>query len=127
MHLELDHLVIRVDDVSESVAFYTSILGLVHEGKDGPFEVLRVTPRLTLLLAPWGTQGNEHYAFALPRASFDAVFARIVEAGIEHGGTFDSIGRSSEPGLENGGRGMGRSIYFFDPSHHLLEIRHYDD
>jgi hypothetical protein len=30
------------------------------------------------------------------------------------------------PGEETGARGPGQAIYFFDPSQHLIEIRHYE-
>ncbi len=127
MRIQLDHLVVRVADVAESVGFYTSILGLAHEGQDGPFTVLRVTTDLTILLAPWKTEGNEHYAFALSRAEFDAMVARLVKHGVPYGDAFDTVGSMRGPGRENGARGTGRSIYFFDPSRHLLEIMYYED
>jgi hypothetical protein len=30
------------------------------------------------------------------------------------------------PGEEEGSRGPGQTVYMFDPSKHLIEIRHYD-
>ena len=92
----------------------------------GPFSVIRVTPDLTLQLAPWGTDGGVHLAFALPRAEFDAVFSRIKDAGIPYGDSFHAVGNMQGPGEEDGSRGMGRAVYFFDPNQHLIEIRHYD-
>jgi hypothetical protein len=29
------------------------------------------------------------------------------------------------PGDEDGARGPGKAVYLFDPSKHLIEIRHY--
>jgi catechol 2,3-dioxygenase-like lactoylglutathione lyase family enzyme len=126
MQIQLDHFIVHVNDLGESVAFYTSVLGLVDEGRDGPFAVLRVSPDLTIQLAPWGTKGNEHYAFALSATDFAAVFERIEQAGVPYGDAFDAVGNMAGPGLESGARGMGKSIYFFDPNRHLLEIRHYE-
>ncbi|MBW2245450.1 MAG: VOC family protein [Deltaproteobacteria bacterium] len=122
----LDHIILHVNDVEASLRFYTEILGLTNEGKSEPFSVLRVTSELTIQLAPWGTKGGEHLAFALPRAEFEEVFQRVREAGIEFGDSFHSVGNMKGPGQEEGARGIGASLYFFDPSRHLIEIRHYE-
>ena len=125
MAIQLDHLILRVNDVAESVAFYTGILGLTHEGERPPFTVLRVTPELTLQLAPWGTEGGEHLAFAMTRAEFDAAFARVREAGIAFGDSYHGVGNGTGPGDEVGSRGEGKALDLFDPSRHLIEIRYY--
>lgn len=122
----LDHYILHVNDVEESVRFYTDILGLGYEGRSGPFAVVRVTPDFTIQLAPWGTKGGEHLAFAMPREEFERVFDRIRGAGIEFGDSFHSVGNMKGPGEELGAHGSGASLYFFDPSKHLIEIRHYD-
>ena len=124
--MQLDHLILAVNDIDESVRFYTEILGLSDDGLDEPFRVIRVTPDLTLLLAPWGSGGGEHLAFALPKAEFDATFGRVKEAGIEYGDRFHSVGNMQGPGDESGSRGPGKAVYMFDPSKHLIEIRHYE-
>lgn len=121
----LDHVILQVNDAAASAAFYTSILGFVDEGLDGPFTVLRVNEGLTLQLAPWGTKGHQHYAFVVSREEFDAIFARIVAAGVPHGPTFHTVGEGTGPGEETGARGMGPTLYFNDPNEHLLEIRYY--
>jgi catechol 2,3-dioxygenase-like lactoylglutathione lyase family enzyme len=121
--IQLDHLILVVNDPAASVAFYTRVLGLVHEGQRGPFEVLRVTPDFVLQLAPWGTKGGEHLAFALDAASFEAVFARLRAEGIRYGDSFHDVGNQKGPGVEAGARGDEPSLYFNDPNQHLLEIR----
>lgn len=123
--MTLDHWILNVNDIDASVAFYTSILGFTNEGTDGPFTVLRVSESLTIQLAPWGTKGNEHYAFAVSKEEFDAIFARIRAAGIDHGPSFHAVGANTGPGEETGARGMAPSLYFNDPNKHLLEIRWY--
>jgi catechol 2,3-dioxygenase-like lactoylglutathione lyase family enzyme len=85
-----------------------------------------VTPELTIQLAPWGSEGGQHLAFALPGAEFDAAFERVKSAGIEYGDGFHSVGNMQGPGEESGARGPGKAVYFFDPSRHLIEIRSYD-
>jgi catechol 2,3-dioxygenase-like lactoylglutathione lyase family enzyme len=123
---ELDHLILPVKDVQASAKFYAEILGFALEGSDGPFTVVRVTPALTIQLAPWGTQGGDHLAFAMSNAEFEAVFDRVKAVGIEFGDAFDAVGSMKGPGREMGAKGMGKALYFFDPSRHLIEIRTYE-
>ena len=127
MPIQLDHLILTVNDRQQSIDFYTCILGLTYEGERPPFAMLRVTPDLLLQLAPWGTKGGEHLAFALPRPEFDAVFQRVRDAGIDYGDSFNTVGNRRGPGDEPGARGPGKAVYFFDPSQHLIEIRTYDE
>jgi len=77
----IDHLILNVNEVSSSVDFYINVLGFELEGEEGPFTVIRVNEDFTLQLAPWGTGGNEHLAFALSREAFDNAFARVKEKG----------------------------------------------
>ena len=126
MPLQLDHLILAVADREASIAFYTGVLGLAYEGERPPFTVIRVTPDLVLQLAAWGTKGGEHLAFAMTRAEFDRVFARVRADGIEYGDSFHSVGNMRGPGEEPGARGIGKALYFFDPSRHLIEIRCYE-
>ena len=121
----IDHLILNVNDIEASVNFYVNVLGFKLEGPDGPFTVIRVSDDFTLQLAPWGTKGNEHYAFALPRAEFDRVFALIKEEGIPYGDSFHSVGNNSGPGRESGAKGPAPTVYLNDPNNHLIEIRTY--
>jgi len=123
----LDHLILKVNDVTASVRFYQDLLGFALEGTDGPFTIVRVGADCQLQLAPWGTPGFEHYAFAVSRAEFDEIFARIKAAGIAYGPTFDSVGTNAGPGEEAGARGAAPTLYFNDPNKHLIEIRAYAD
>lgn len=122
----LDHIILKVNDLAASIKFYTEVLGFSAEGTDGPFTVIRVGPTCQLQLAPWGTPGLEHYAFAVSKAEFDETFTRIKAAGIAFGPTFDSVGSNTEPGEEAGARGLAPTLYFNDPNQHLLEIRTYE-
>ncbi len=126
MALQLDHLILAVNDRQGSIDFYTRILGLTYEGERTPFSVIRVTAELVLQLAPWGTPGGQHLAFAMPRTEFEAIFQRVRDAGVAYGDSFHSVGNMRGPGDEPGARGPGQAIYLFDPSRHLIEIRHYD-
>lgn len=126
MAIGLDHLILAVNDVDESIEFYTAILGLENDGQRDPFSIIRVTAEFTLQLAPWGTDGGEHLAFAMARPEFDEIFRRVREAGIAYGDSFHAVGNMRGPGDEPGARGPGKSLYFFDPSKHLIEIRYYE-
>jgi catechol 2,3-dioxygenase-like lactoylglutathione lyase family enzyme len=123
---QLDHLILRVNDRAATIEFYTRILGFTYEGEREPFSIIRVTPELTLQIAPWGTKGGEHLAFAMPQAEFEEVFDRIRMAGLEFGDAFHTVGNMRGPGDETGARGRGKAVYVFDPSKHLVEIRHYE-
>ncbi len=127
MAIQLDHMILNVNDRAKSIEFYVRVLGLKHEGERDPFSVVRVTPEFTIQLAPWGTKGGEHLAFAMSRKEFDDVFRRVIEGGIEYGDHFDQVGNMRGPGNEPGARGPGKTLYFFDPNRHLIEIRHYED
>ena len=100
-------------------------MGFTPEGEDGPFTIIRVSGDFVLLLGPWGTKGNEHYAFAMDRGEFDAVFARIKKRGIPYGDSFHTVGNNTGPGVESGARGPAPTLYFNDPNNHLIEIRTY--
>jgi len=126
MPMQLDHLILRVNDRAATIDFYTRVLGLAYEGEREPFSMLRVTRELALQIAPWGTEGGEHLAFAMTRAEFDEVFARVRAAGLPYGDSFHTVGNMRGPGDEAGARGPGKALYLFDPSKHLIEIRHYE-
>src|SRR5258706_5801504 len=125
MAARLDHLILMVNDQQASIDFYTRILGFTDEGARGPFSVLRVDPEFVIQLAPWGTSGGEHLAFAMTRAELDGVFDRVRSAALSHGDAFDAVGNMRGPGEAEGAKGVTQSLYFFDPSKHLIEILSY--
>jgi len=125
-HIQLDHIIVHVNNVEQTVAFWTDVMGVKSDGASGPFTILRITPELTFQLAPWGTQGGSHYAFALPNREFDAVFSIIKSKNIPYGDSYHTVGEQTGPGEEDGAKGLGKTIYFFDPNKHLLEIRTYE-
>lgn len=122
----IDHLILKVNDVARSAAFYEEVLGFTNEGQDGPFTVLRVGPTFQLQLAPYGTAGMEHYAFALSRTDFDATLEKLKAKSIPYGPRFDSVGKSEDIGEESGAMGMAPTVYFNDPDNNLLEVRTYE-
>jgi catechol 2,3-dioxygenase-like lactoylglutathione lyase family enzyme len=123
----IDHVILNVNDIEASTSFYVDVLGFEREGNDGPFTVIRVGEGFVVQLAPWGTSGNEHLAFAMSKDDFWKTFERIKERGIAYGDAFDRVGSNVGPGRETGARGAGPTVYFFDPNHHLIEIRTYEE
>jgi catechol 2,3-dioxygenase-like lactoylglutathione lyase family enzyme len=122
----LEHIILKVNDLAESIDFYTQIMGFQNDGEDGPFTVIRTGRQFQMQLAPWGTPGFEHYPFSVSRSEFDAIFDRVKAADIEYGPTFDSVGTNSGPGRESGAMGEAPTLYFNDPNKHLIEIRTYE-
>jgi catechol 2,3-dioxygenase-like lactoylglutathione lyase family enzyme len=122
----LDHIILKVNDLESSLIFYTEIMGFLNEGSNGPFTILRVSKDFQIQLAAWGTPGFEHYAFAVSKGDFDEIFQRIREAMIDYGPSFDSVGINTGPGVESGARGDAPTLYFNDPNQHLIEIRAYE-
>jgi catechol 2,3-dioxygenase-like lactoylglutathione lyase family enzyme len=125
MAIELDHIILAVNDRARSIAFYTGIVGLQHDGEREPFSMLRVTPQFVIQIAAWGTKGGEHLAFSMSKQEFDRAFDRVRDAGIAYGDQFNSVGNMKGPGEEVASQGLGKAVYFFDPDKHLIEIRHY--
>ncbi|HTL84990.1 MAG TPA: VOC family protein [Acidimicrobiia bacterium] len=123
--MQLDHLILPVNDATETITFYTEVLGLTYDGESPPFSVVRVNDELTLQLAPWGTEGGVHLAFAMNEKDFEDAFARVRDGGIEYGDSFHAVGNMQGPGDEPGARGPGKAVYLFDPNRHLIELRHY--
>ncbi len=126
MAIQLDHIILNVNDVKKSVAFYVDVLGLADAGGRDPFAIVRVSPSLTLQLAPWGTKGGEHLAFSMSKREYDETVKRIKAAGIPFGDRFDAVGNMKTDGEELCAQGVGKGVYFFDPNEHLIEIRHYE-
>ena len=122
----IDHLILNVNEIAPSVDFYVNVLGFKSEGEDGPFTVIRVSDDFILLLAPWGTGGNEHLAFAMSREGFNEAFERVKAKGVPYGDSFHSVGNRLGPGEEAGAKGLGPTLYMNDPNKHLIEIRTYD-
>ncbi len=121
----LDHIIVAVNDREASVRFYSKVLGLADEGERGPFIQLRLNPDCAILLAPFGTEGNGHYAFAFSKAEFESAFERIREAGLEYGDAFDQASNMQGPGIADGAHGETHSLYVLDPNRHLVELLYY--
>jgi len=119
--LTLDHLILRVRCAGKAADFYARILGLVREGRRGPFEALRVDDGLVLDLLEGEVRDTQHLAFRLSREEFEAVHRRLAERGIAFGG--GPFERDGTVGRTLGAKGMADALYFHDPDGHNIEIR----
>lgn len=125
MSAKIDHLVLHVKELQSSIDFYVNIMGFDFKEVGDPYTEIRVDDDFTLLLAPFGTKVSEHLAFAQTRERFEKTFAAIKASGIPYGDSWDTVGNNRGPGREEGARGLAPTLYFHDPSGHLLEIRTY--
>lgn len=117
MTITLDHTIVPSNDRVTSAAFLADLFDLESESK-GPFEALRINDSLTFDYVDADHVDPQHYAFLVGDPEFDAIFTRIVAAGIQYG----SGPRSSADGQLNHRRG-GRGLYFRGgPDPHLYEI-----
>ncbi|MGH8070611.1 MAG: VOC family protein [Candidatus Entotheonellia bacterium] len=128
MTMFLDHTIIPVKDQEDSIRFYTAILGLEsggRAGREGQFAVVRVNETLTLDFLAADGVSSQHFAFAMEAQEFDAAFERVKATGIPYGDSPWEVGNMKGPGMTHGARGLGKAVYFRDPSGHLLEIKTY--
>jgi catechol 2,3-dioxygenase len=120
-HQGLSELILRVNDVDRSLAFYCGALGLALEKRDSPAWAWLWTgrpdasPRLGLTSRPlsFGAAhcgGPAHFAIAVPRAAIPAEKARLESLGfaVEGPVTFEYW--------------QAESIYLSDPDDHRVEL-----
>ena len=124
---QLDHFILFVNDRDQSIEFYSKLLGFGYEGeREGtPFSMIRVDSNFAIQLSPFGTKGGEHLAFSMDSDEFERTFKRVRESEIPYGDNFDTVGNLHGPGDSGGAKGNCKSIYFFDPNRHLIEILRY--
>ncbi len=120
----LDHVVLRVQDVERSLAFYQGVLGLegvrVEEWRRGEtfFPSVRVSDDviIDLLAAPAehaGAENVDHICLVVEPIDWNAVVAQA---------TFDVV---DGPDTRFGAHGDGQSLYVRDPDRNVVELRYY--
>jgi catechol 2,3-dioxygenase-like lactoylglutathione lyase family enzyme len=119
----LDHLVLNVNDVERSLAYYTDVLGLqaerVEEWRQGtvPFPSVRIDAGtiIDLFAAERSGENLNHLCLVLSKADW--------EEAVQH----QAIEIAGGPAELFGARGTGTSIYTRDPDGNTVELRHYGD
>ncbi|MBH8551123.1 VOC family protein [Nostocaceae cyanobacterium CENA357] len=117
MTITLNHTIVPAFDKEVSARFFAQIFGLKVEFPIGHFAAVHVNDKLTLDFADRDRFESHHYAFHVNDEEFDAIFARVKEAGLEY---------SSDPMHQDKGkinhRNGGRGFYFYDIDGHNLEL-----
>lgn len=121
MTITLNHTIVPARDKQASAQFFADIFGLEVEAKSlgspaGRFAVVRVGDT-SLDFDDVEVFESNHYAFRVSEEEFDAILARVKEAGLTY---------SADPSYQNidqinhleGGRG----VYFRDLNGHNLEL-----
>ncbi|MBD0418794.1 VOC family protein [Streptomyces sp. TRM S81-3] len=118
MTVQLNHTIVAAHDKHTSAEFLAGILGLEPSPEFGPFVPVEIPNGVTLdYMETTGTVTPQHYAFLVSEDDFDAIFARIRQAGLTYwADPFHN--RAGEINHNDGGRG----VYFDDPDGHNLEI-----
>ncbi len=117
MAIQLNHTIVWCRDPQRSAGFLTHILGLPPARRFGPFLVVEVDNRVSLDFHEIDEPiSSQHYAFLIGDDDFDAVYRRIIDAGLPH---WADPGRSVAGINHNDG---GSGVYFPDPDDHLLEV-----
>lgn len=115
MAVHLDHIGVPARDKKASAEFLAGILGLEAGAEFGPFIPVKVANGVTLDYVDSDDFRSHHCAFLVSDEEFDAILARIQEAGITH---------YADPGPRRVGeinhRYGGRGFYFDDPNGHAF-------
>ena len=117
MSVELNHTIIPAKDKWVSAKFLADILNLEAGPEWGHFVPVKTENGVTLDFAEREDFRQQHYAFLVSEAEFDAAFARIRAGGVKYYAT----PRRERPGEINHRYG-GRGVYFDDPNGHLMEL-----
>ena len=118
MAIELNHTIVPAHDKVASAKFFARLFGLPFEERTvGHFAPVRVNEALTLDFADSNNVAIQHYAFKVSEEEFEAIFARIRQAGMPYGS-----GPYAREDRKINHRGGGRGVYFCDPNGHVLEL-----
>lgn len=133
MNFKMDHIVINTVDISDSLYFYTKILGLSgerieeFENDQVPFPSVRLTKDTIIDLFPkklWEKTNPEnvcrpnlnHFCLSTSKRDWDLLQKRLKDK---------AIPIDDGPVNRWGAHGAGVSIYFRDPDNNVIEVRYY--
>jgi catechol 2,3-dioxygenase-like lactoylglutathione lyase family enzyme len=124
----LDHVVLRVSDVTRSLRFYCGVLGCVEERRSDALGLVQLRAGASLIdlvdvVSPLGRLGGaapgvearnvDHFALQLASFDADAIRAHLAAHGVEAG----------EVAQRYGALGMGPSLYVRDPDGNVVELK----
>jgi catechol 2,3-dioxygenase-like lactoylglutathione lyase family enzyme len=127
---ELDHIVLRVIDVENSLRFYTQVLGLpaerVEQWRAGeirfPSARLNADTIIDLFASdqqPIGREGaknQDHFCMVIEPTDMEELKVKFEDIGVDI---------QAGPGKRWGSHGDGISLYIYDPDDNVVELRHY--
>jgi catechol 2,3-dioxygenase-like lactoylglutathione lyase family enzyme len=117
MSVDLNHIIVYVRDKWASAKFLAEVLGREAGPAWGPFVPVSTDNGVTIDFAESEKIRQQHCAFLVGEAEFDAGLARLRKAGHEFHAEPDGSG-SGEINTYFGGRGF----YFNDANGHLFEL-----
>jgi len=125
---QLDHVVLRVRDLTRALAFYVDVLGCREERRLDELGLVQLRAGASLIDlvpvdGPLGRAGGaapgkegrniDHVALRIERLDLPALRAHFARHGID----------LAEPERRYGGEGYALSIYLRDPDDNVLELR----
>ncbi len=117
MTIHLNHTIVPAKNKQASAEFFAHLFGLKVESPISHFAAVPINDTLTFDFAERDCFESHHYAFHVSDQEFDAIFARVQQAGLEY---------SSDPMHQKVGeinhRKGGRGFYFYDLDGHNLEL-----
>ncbi len=135
MQADLDHIVLAVEDVEDSLSFYIEVLGLapyrVTDWRNGRviFPSVRLNPATIIDLFPpefWASDEDDrdrrpnllHFCICVAAEDWAGLLERLACAGVE---------LEAGPMTLHGARGDAEAYYLRDPDGNQVEIRHYGE
>jgi catechol 2,3-dioxygenase-like lactoylglutathione lyase family enzyme len=127
---EMDHIVLRCQDVERSLRFYSEALGLrierVEEWRAGKvrFPSVRLNADTIIDLfvtdqppiATDAPRNQDHFCMVIEPQDMNQLRARFEAIGVKI---------QTGPGKRWGAHGDGISLYIYDPDDNVVELRHY--
>lgn len=125
---QIDHVVLRVNDLAKMVAFYQDVLGCKLERGPGEFGLAQLRAGSSLIdlvdvNGPLGKQGGgppdhnahnvDHICLQVTPWNTQAIQTQLDEYQVDYGDVGDRYGAS----------GMGPSIYLNDPEGNVIELK----
>ena len=127
---ELDHIVLRTNDVERSLRFYTEVLGLqperVEQWRAGEVRFPSARLNADTIIDFFASdeipdsrddvRNQDHFCMVIDYTDMEALKASFEDIGVEI---------QAGPGKRWGSHGDGISLYIYDPDDNVVELRHY--